>query len=82
MIDFFVHALMQRKGEGIAIFNNMLKFLNVEPYQIAYDTPTTKFLSFMNKHFSLKNLINQANNIVVYDKFFIDKKVIYNLHNL
>ncbi len=75
LIDFYIHASMQKKGEGKAIFDKMLKFLNIQPYQIAYDTPNSKFLSFMTKHYSLINYIKQTNNIIIYDNFFRIKNV-------
>ncbi|KTF94343.1 hypothetical protein cypCar_00012380 [Cyprinus carpio] len=42
----------------------------VEPEQMAYDRPSPKFLSFLEKHCDLKNSVPQVNNFVVFSGFF------------
>nr|XP_029510363.1 alpha-tubulin N-acetyltransferase 1-like isoform X1 [Oncorhynchus nerka] len=40
---------------------------------MAYDRPSPKFLSFLEKHYCLKNSVPQVNNFVVFDGFFAKK---------
>ncbi|KAI2652694.1 Alpha-tubulin N-acetyltransferase 1 [Labeo rohita] len=42
----------------------------VQPEQMAYDRPSPKFLSFLEKHYDLKNSVPQVNNFVVFTGFF------------
>ncbi|XP_077052524.1 alpha-tubulin N-acetyltransferase 1 isoform X3 [Siphateles boraxobius] len=70
VLDFYVTETMQRHGYGLELFDFMLKHKRVEPEQMAYDRPSPKFLSFLEKHFDLKNSVPQVNNFVVFDGFF------------
>jgi hypothetical protein len=70
VLDFYVHESRQRSGQGKRLFEHMLSAEGVSPWQVAIDRPSHKFLSFLNKHYQLKSFVRQANNYVVFDKFF------------
>ncbi|XP_056110442.1 alpha-tubulin N-acetyltransferase 1 isoform X3 [Rhinichthys klamathensis goyatoka] len=76
VLDFYVTETMQRHGYGLELFDFMLKHKRVEPEQMAYDRPSPKFLSFLEKHFDLKNSVPQVNNFVVFDGFFQSRSVV------
>jgi len=50
----------------------MLDDQRVEPHHIAYDKPTSLFLSFLAKHYGLKTFVPQVNNFVVFTNYFIN----------
>ena len=52
----------------------MLKYQNVEPSQLAYDRPSHKLMGFLAKHFQLRSYVQQNNNYVVFDDYFIKKQ--------
>ena len=70
VLDFYVHESTQRRGIGKQLFDYMLKFEKKMPTELAYDRPSDKLLSFLNKYFGLNNYIPQNNNYVVFDEFF------------
>ncbi|XP_016371802.1 alpha-tubulin N-acetyltransferase 1-like isoform X3 [Sinocyclocheilus rhinocerous] len=70
VLDFYVTETLQRHGYGLELFDFMLKHKRVEPEQMAYDRPSPKFLSFLEKHYDLKNSVPQVNNFVVFSGFF------------
>ncbi|XP_048057172.1 LOW QUALITY PROTEIN: alpha-tubulin N-acetyltransferase 1 [Megalobrama amblycephala] len=70
VLDFYVTETLQRHGYGLELFDFMLKHKRVEPEQMAYDRPSPKFLSFLEKHYDLKISVPQVNNFVVFDGFF------------
>lgn len=74
VLDFYVHESQQRKGQGLKLFKHMLKVENVEPSHLAIDRPSSKFISFLRKHFNLWATIPQVNNFVVFDGFFRNRK--------
>ncbi|KAK7124830.1 hypothetical protein R3I94_019026 [Phoxinus phoxinus] len=76
VLDFYVTETMQRHGYGLELFDFMLKHKRVEPEQMAYDRPSPKFLSFLEKHFDLKNSVPQVNNFVVFDGFFQSRSAV------
>ena len=55
VLDFYVHESIQRGGHGKALFELMLRDEGVSPAQLAYDRPSPKLLSFLAKHYGLKN---------------------------
>ncbi|XP_045565690.1 alpha-tubulin N-acetyltransferase 1 isoform X5 [Salmo salar] len=73
VLDFFVTEHLQRHGYGLELFNFMLQHKKVEPVLMAYDRPSPKFLSFLEKHYCLKNSVPQVNNFVVFDGFFTNR---------
>ncbi|KAK6327947.1 hypothetical protein J4Q44_G00035930 [Coregonus suidteri] len=73
VLDFFVTENLQRHGYGLELFSFMLQHKNVEPVLMAYDRPSPKFLSFLEKHYCLKNSVPQVNNFVVFDGFFANR---------
>ncbi|XP_030645309.1 alpha-tubulin N-acetyltransferase 1 [Chanos chanos] len=73
VLDFYITENLQRHGYGLELFSYMLQHKRVEPEQMAYDRPSPKFLSFLGKHFELKNSVPQVNNFVVFDGFFRNK---------
>ncbi|KAG1947303.1 alpha-tubulin N-acetyltransferase 1 isoform X2 [Pimephales promelas] len=76
VLDFYVTETMQRHGYGLELFDFMLKHKRVEPEQMAYDRPSPKFLSFLEKHFDLKNSVPQVNNFVVFGGFFQSRSAV------
>uniref|UniRef100_A0A4W5P3P8 Alpha-tubulin N-acetyltransferase 1 n=1 Tax=Hucho hucho TaxID=62062 RepID=A0A4W5P3P8_9TELE len=68
VLDFFVTENLQRHGYGLELFSFML-----QPVLMAYDRPSPKFLSFLEKHYCLKNSVPQVNNFVVFDGFFTNR---------
>lgn len=42
----------------------------LEAKQLAIDRPSKKMLQFMQKHYSLKKLVDQGNNFVIFEEFF------------
>ena len=70
VLDFYVHESIQRKGLGKQLFDFMLDFEKKTPEELAYDRPSPKLLSFLNKYFGLVDFIQQNNNFVVFDNFF------------
>ncbi|XP_043940411.1 alpha-tubulin N-acetyltransferase 1 [Protopterus annectens] len=73
ILDFYIHEALQRHGYGRELFEYMLKRENVEPCQLAVDRPSEKFLSFLRKHYRLRDTVPQVNNFVVFEGFFRDK---------
>ncbi|KAJ7991819.1 hypothetical protein DPEC_G00287820 [Dallia pectoralis] len=73
VLDFFVKETLQRHGYGLELFEFMLQHKKVKPDMMAYDRPSTKFLSFLEKHYSLRNSVPQVNNFVVFDGFFTNR---------
>ena len=57
MLDFYVHESCQRQGIGKALFERMLAKENAEPRKLAYDRPSAKLISFLAKHYNLKNYV-------------------------
>ena len=52
----------------------MINKENIEPRKLGYDRPSGKFLNFLNKHYKLKDYVQQNNNFVVYKDYFYDDK--------
>ncbi|TSK28257.1 Alpha-tubulin N-acetyltransferase 1 [Bagarius yarrelli] len=75
VLDFYVTESLQRHGYGLELFHFMLKHKKVEPEQMAYDRPSSKFLAFLEKHFDLKHSVPQVNNFVVFEGFFRNRSV-------
>ncbi|ELT91483.1 hypothetical protein CAPTEDRAFT_195309 [Capitella teleta] len=73
-LDFYVHESRQRNGCGRRIFDHMLRTENVKPQHIAIDRPSHKFLSFLMKHYHLRNSLPQRNNFVIFDGFLKSSK--------
>lgn len=70
VLDFYVHESVQRGGHGKVIFEYMLRDLNVTPDMLAYDRPSIKLLSFLAKHYGLKQYERQSHNFVVFEQYF------------
>ncbi|XP_034016919.1 alpha-tubulin N-acetyltransferase 1-like [Thalassophryne amazonica] len=73
VLDFYVMENLQRHGYGLALFDFMLQHKNVDPVIMAYDRPSPKFLSFLEKHYCLTQSVPQVNNFVVFEGFFISR---------
>ncbi|KEP64077.1 UNVERIFIED_CONTAM: alpha-tubulin N-acetyltransferase, putative [Hammondia hammondi] len=74
LLDFYVLESCQREGHGRRLFECMLATENVRPWQLAYDRPSPKLLSFLSKFFDLHDYIPQANHFVIFDKYFEETK--------
>ena len=59
----------------------MIDFEKTEPKKLGYDRPSTKFLSFLRKHYNLASYIPQNNNFVVFNQFFDNDKKNYTNSN-
>lgn len=70
VLDFYVHESLQRQGVGNTLFYYMLQQERVMPNKIAYDRPSPKLLKFLDKHYGLKNYIQQNNNFVIYEAYW------------
>ncbi|KAI1301472.1 Alpha-tubulin N-acetyltransferase [Halotydeus destructor] len=68
VLDFFVEE--QRKGHGRILFSQVLEMSNKNAVKCAIDRPSTAMISFLNKHFSLENPLEQHNRYVIFDGFF------------
>ncbi|XP_078272442.1 alpha-tubulin N-acetyltransferase 1 [Rhinoraja longicauda] len=75
VLDFFVHVSLQRHGYGKELFDYMIQYEGVQPHHLAIDRPSSKFLSFLRKHYRLAATIPQVNNFVVFDSFFRDRQL-------
>ena len=74
VLDFYVHETLQRHGFGKLLFEKVLEIEKLEPYQMAIDRPSSKFLFFLNKHYKLKEYRTQSNNFVIFNQFFETKE--------
>jgi len=70
VLDFFVMEQYQRRGCGRRLFEFMLQDLSLHPAQLAIDRPSSKFKSFLRKHYNLVGSVPQINNFVIFDGFF------------
>lgn len=70
VLDFYVHESCQRTGLGRELFDHMIQAEGIEPWQLAIDRPSHKFLSFFDRHFKLNSYTKQSNNFVVFRQFF------------
>ncbi|XP_051899953.1 alpha-tubulin N-acetyltransferase 1 [Pristis pectinata] len=75
VLDFYVHVSLQRHGYGKELFDYMIQYEGIKPYHLAIDRPSSKFLSFLRKHYGLAATIPQVNNFVVFDSFFRDRQM-------
>lgn len=72
VLDFYVHESKQRTGRGKMLFEAMLERERLQPWQLGYDRPSPKFINFLRKYYDLSNFIPQANNYVVFKRYFDD----------
>lgn len=70
VLDFYIHESKRREGYGKRLFDFMLQDQCILPEQLPIDRPTTKSMQFFYKHYGLDTVIPQANNFIVFDKFF------------
>uniref|UniRef100_A0A8C7Y1X4 Alpha-tubulin N-acetyltransferase 1 n=1 Tax=Oryzias sinensis TaxID=183150 RepID=A0A8C7Y1X4_9TELE len=76
VLDFYIAENLQRHGYGLELFDFMLQHKNVEPGRMAYDRPSPKLLSFLEKHYSLTQNVPQVNNFVVFEDFFFNRAAV------
>ncbi|CAB3226480.1 unnamed protein product [Arctia plantaginis] len=70
VLDFFITQDHQRIGYGRVLFDYMLQALEVHPYELAIDGPSTKMEQFLAKNYGIDNLLRQNNNFAVAAQFF------------
>eukprot|EP01061_Rhynchopus_euleeides_P024645 TRINITY_DN39735_c0_g1_i1.p1 TRINITY_DN39735_c0_g1~~TRINITY_DN39735_c0_g1_i1.p1 ORF type:complete len:286 (+),score=57.70 TRINITY_DN39735_c0_g1_i1:57-860(+) len=70
VLDIYVSEKFQRSGLGKILFEHMLEQHDVAPHQLGFDRPSNKLISFLAKHYALKDYVPQNNNYVVYDRYF------------
>lgn len=70
VLDFYVSEKVQRQGIGNKIFSFFLEKEKIEPALIAYDRPSPKLRSFLEKHYKLTRGIDQPNSYLVFDGMF------------
>ena len=75
VLDFYIYDTEQRTGLGKEIFDFMLNYKNIQPGELAYDSPTLRFLAFLKRNYGLENFITQENNFTVFDEFFESEKI-------
>ena len=75
VLDFYIYDTEQRKGIGREIFDFMLNYKNIEPGELAYDSPTLRFLAFLKRNYGLENFITQENNFTIFDEFFESNRI-------
>ena len=71
VLDFYVHESCQRRGLGKCLYERMLRDERTVPAALAYDRPSSKFIAFLAKHYGLRDYVPQANNFVVFRKYFV-----------
>lgn len=74
MLDFYVHESCQRVGHGKFLLETMLDNEKLEPHQMGYDRPSSKFLNLLKKNYGLENYVPQVNNFVVFNSYFTNDK--------
>lgn len=74
VLDFYVHESRQRTGRGKMLFEAMMERENIQPWKLAYDRPSKKFVNFLQKHYGLVDFTPQANNFVVFKRYFEDMR--------
>lgn len=57
-------------GLGLKIYKHMCAMEGAAPEALGYDRPSHKFLSFLAKHYGLKDYVPQNNNFVVFKAYF------------
>ena len=75
VLDFYIYDTEQRTGLGREIFDFMLNYKNINPGELAYDSPTLRFLAFLKRNYGLENFIAQENNFTIFDEFFESEKI-------
>lgn len=70
VLDFYIHESHQRSGYGKQLFDYMLQSEDTEPSQLAYDRPSPKLISFLQRHFQLTDFVQQFTNFVIFDAYF------------
>ncbi|CAK0782603.1 hypothetical protein CVIRNUC_005808 [Coccomyxa viridis] len=70
VLDFFVLPQHQRQGLGQALFQVFQATEQESPGSVAYDTPSPKLLSFLQKHYGLGDFMPQDNRFVVFNAFW------------
>ncbi|KAL0227349.1 hypothetical protein P9112_014673 [Eukaryota sp. TZLM1-RC] len=68
-LDFYVSK--QRQGTGKLLFDGFLNYYCTTPQAVAYDRPSPKLLSFLQKYFALSQPIPQANAFTVFPDFWL-----------
>jgi alpha-tubulin N-acetyltransferase 1 len=74
LLDFFTFPSEQRKGYGRRMIDRMLREEGLEMRAVPIDRPSNLCLRFMKKHFGFSEFLQQANNFVVFDEFWGDKR--------
>ncbi|KAI2800521.1 Alpha-tubulin N-acetyltransferase 1 [Blomia tropicalis] len=73
-IDFYTEP--KRQGYGKILFDSMLKQItthesnHIGPHSLAYDRPSKSMISFLQKHYSLKDPLWQHNHFVIFNGIF------------
>lgn len=70
LLDFYVHESYQRQGYGKLLFEHFLQVEGLTPDAVAYDLPSAKCLTFLQKHYGLTDTVPQQNKFVVFIPFF------------
>ncbi len=51
LLDFYVLDTLQRQGVGLKLFEAMRAEYSLDPWQLAYDRPSPKLISFLRSVF-------------------------------
>lgn len=74
ILDFYTEP--KRQGYGKILFDSMLKQItthesnHIGPHSLAYDRPSKSMISFLQKHYSLKDPLWQHNHFVIFNGIF------------
>lgn len=71
VLDFYVSDAVQRRGIGKLLFDSLLRHQQLQPAHLAYDRPSPKLLPFLAKHYGLRSHVQQPNNFVIFDDYFL-----------
>lgn len=71
VLDFFVAPAFRRQGIGRLLIDAMMANEGVsDASKLAFDRPSPMFLSFLDKHFGLRDYTPQSNNYVVFRNYW------------
>uniref|UniRef100_A0A2R5LDX0 Alpha-tubulin N-acetyltransferase n=1 Tax=Ornithodoros turicata TaxID=34597 RepID=A0A2R5LDX0_9ACAR len=71
VLDFYVNEQQQRCGHGRFLFDAMLQAEGgMHAAKLAIDQPSPKLISFLEKHFALRDALPQSNKFLVFRTFF------------
>lgn len=83
VLDFFVRETWRRQGIGKMIFETMLRREGLSlrggegACRLAYDRPSGKLISFLQRHYCLRGYSVQPNKFAFFDEFWNEFRGVY-----